>query len=212
MRYERRLFREALVPMTGRQPSASETLHEMPDTSSPMGSPTDEFDVLYREHAPAVLAYCLRRASPDVAEEAVSETFAIAWRRGADTPDSQLAWLLGIARRVLANERGAVRRRRALSERIAVQPMPAPGSPDPPPILEALSRLPAADQEVLMLAAWEGLRSEEAALVLGCSPVAYRIRLHRARRRLTQTWTEGDEESSNGLRVEAALQAEETRT
>lgn len=35
-----------------------------------------------------------------------------------------------------------------------------------------------------MLAAWEGLGSREAGQVLGCSPVAFRLRLHRARQRL----------------------------
>ncbi len=176
-----------------------------------MGSPRDEFDVLYREHAPAVLAYCLRRASPDVAEEAASETFAIAWRRAADSPVS-LAWLLGVARRVLANEHRAVRRRRALNERVATQPTPVSAVDETPQILEALGRLSAVEQEVLRLAAWEELRSEEAAQVLGCSPVAYRIRLHRARRRLMQAMVEVNDEASIDSRVEPRLRAEERRT
>ena len=37
-----------------------------------------------------------------------------------------------------------------------------------------------------MLAAWEELSGSEAARVLGCSATAYRIRLHRARRRLRE--------------------------
>ena len=35
-----------------------------------------------------------------------------------------------------------------------------------------------------MLVGWEGLRSAELARLLGCSPTAARIRLHRARARL----------------------------
>ena len=40
------------------------------------------------------------------------------------------------------------------------------------------------DREVLRLIAWEGLESREAAAVFGCSYGAFRVRLHRARRRL----------------------------
>ena len=35
-----------------------------------------------------------------------------------------------------------------------------------------------------MLAAWEELDSRSASRVLGCTPAAYRLRLHRARRKL----------------------------
>ena len=35
-----------------------------------------------------------------------------------------------------------------------------------------------------MLVAWEGLAPAEAAVVVDCSPEAFRVRLHRARRRL----------------------------
>jgi hypothetical protein len=37
----------------------------------------------------------------------------------------------------------------------------------------------------LMLAGWEGLNAAQMGRVLGCSPTAARIRLHRARARLT---------------------------
>jgi RNA polymerase sigma-70 factor (ECF subfamily) len=37
---------------------------------------------------------------------------------------------------------------------------------------------------VLLLTAWEGLTTDQAATVLGCSPQAFRVRAHRARRRL----------------------------
>jgi RNA polymerase sigma-70 factor, ECF subfamily len=53
-------------------------------------------------------------------------------------------------------------------------------------VLEALAALSEAEREVLMLAAWEELSSSEAARVLGCSATAYRIRLHRARKRLRE--------------------------
>ncbi len=44
-------------------------------------------------------------------------------------------------------------------------------------------RMGASDREILQLVAWEGLNTEELAVVLGSSEVACRVRLHRARRR-----------------------------
>lgn len=48
----------------------------------------------------------------------------------------------------------------------------------------ALASLSECDQEVLRLVAWDGLTSAELAAALGCTPVAARTRLHRARGRL----------------------------
>ena len=48
----------------------------------------------------------------------------------------------------------------------------------------AFAALAETDREVLRLVAWEDLSSEDAAAVLGCSVTAFKVRLHRARRRL----------------------------
>lgn len=48
----------------------------------------------------------------------------------------------------------------------------------------ALASLSERDQEVLRLVAWDGLTPAQVAVVLGCTPVAARTRLHRARGRL----------------------------
>jgi RNA polymerase sigma-70 factor, ECF subfamily len=50
----------------------------------------------------------------------------------------------------------------------------------------ALARLSDGDRELLLLIAWEGLSPAEAASVLGVKPATARVRLLRARRRLTQ--------------------------
>jgi RNA polymerase sigma factor (sigma-70 family) len=159
----------------------------------------DEFDAFYRAHVGDVRAYCLRRADPTLAEDAVAETFAIAWRRRAEITNQPRGWLLGVARRVLANRRRADRRQANVAARLAEQPLAdAAHNADAPPVLDALSRLAPGDQEVLMLAAWEELSSREAARVLGCSPVAARLRLHRARRRLAQSLSEIEDSPSEG--------------
>jgi DNA-directed RNA polymerase specialized sigma24 family protein len=50
--------------------------------------------------------------------------------------------------------------------------------------LDALATLPADDVETLTLVTWHGLSAAEAAAVVGCSPRAFTVRLHRARKRL----------------------------
>jgi DNA-directed RNA polymerase specialized sigma24 family protein len=53
-------------------------------------------------------------------------------------------------------------------------------------IRAALDGLPAADKELLLLVAWDGLSPAQAGSVLGLKPVAARSRLHRARSRLAE--------------------------
>jgi RNA polymerase sigma-70 factor (ECF subfamily) len=50
----------------------------------------------------------------------------------------------------------------------------------------ALARLSEADRELLLLIAWDGLSPAEAATIIGVKPATARVRLLRARRRLTQ--------------------------
>jgi RNA polymerase sigma-70 factor (ECF subfamily) len=138
-----------------------------------------------------VLGYALRRTdNTDDAADVLAETFLTAWRRLDDVPpgDQARLWLYGTARRVLANHRRGERRRLALADRLRGelaasyrQPEFAGGLAE---IAAAFRRLPAADQEVLALAGWEGLAPGDIATVVGCSGNAARIRLHRARRRL----------------------------
>ena len=141
------------------------------------------FERLYREFGPDVLAFCRRRVAPDMADDATAETFLVVWRRLSDVPRSPRGWLLGIARLTLANQLRGVRRRKALIARIGWERSADMHAADPRPVIEALSCLSELDQEALLLSAWDGLNSKEAAQVLRCTPAAFRLRLHRARRR-----------------------------
>lgn len=102
-------------------------------------------------HYQAVRAYLLRRIDPETAQDALAETFLVAWRR-LD------------ARRTLANQRRSISRASALATRLAAQPS-APGSDDElanqraaaETVPAALGRLTEADRETLRLVAWEGL-------------------------------------------------------
>jgi RNA polymerase sigma-70 factor, ECF subfamily len=74
------------------------------DTSWVVGSRI-RFEALFRDHAGAVRVYAARRAGLGDADDVVAEVFVIAWRRIDDLPEDPLPWLLGVARRVLANRR-----------------------------------------------------------------------------------------------------------
>src|SRR3954454_21550319 len=92
--------------------------------------PSVDFEELYRATYPRVLAYARSMASRDDADDAMAETYAIAWRRQRDIPRSaELGWLIGVARRVLANTGRGRRRAGALHALLNLQPR-APG-PDP---------------------------------------------------------------------------------
>ena len=144
-----------------------------------------ELEALWHEWHRHVLAYALRRADPATAEDVVAETFLIAWRRLADVPERPLPWLLGVARRVLANQRRGERRRRALVDhlRVRTSAAAAPEAASEGRALRALASLGERDREALLLHAWEGLDHAEAGTVMGCSAATFAVRLHRARQR-----------------------------
>ena len=149
----------------------------------------ERFEGLFRENHAAVRGYALRRAPADLAQDAVAETFLVAWRRLDDVPGDPLPWLLGVARRVLANQRRTAERGAALERRLAgatAAPSPDPGEAagEAEAVRAALDRLSERDREALMLVAWHGLSGERAARAAGCTRAAFAVRLHRARARL----------------------------
>lgn len=163
-------------------------------TPASMAERRVRFEALYLSTYDALLGYALRRVEePADAADVVAETFLTAWRRIDDVPPDAEArpWLFGVARRVLSNQRRALRRRTDLVETLRAElptvmttiALAAEEAPDVRSIGAAFRRVPEADREVLALIAWEGLDRHEVALVLGCSRATVRVRLHRARRR-----------------------------
>jgi RNA polymerase sigma-70 factor, ECF subfamily len=150
------------------------------------------FTRLFSECYSPVLAFARRRLEPDVAQDVVAETFLTAWRRLDEITAEPLPWLYRIAGHAVANQRrGQVRRshlndraRRLMGEGAA--PDPADGVIESRLLVEAFNALGERDREALRLVMWEGLPTKEAAFVLECSPAAFTVRLHRARRRLSR--------------------------
>lgn len=120
----------------------------------------------------------------------LAETYLIAWRRIAAMPDEPDArpWLFTVARNVLANQNRATTRRAALTETLIAEAARTVGAHQrtfgASGLERALALLPEPDREVLLLCGWDGLTPSQIATVVGCSPPAARVRLHRARRRL----------------------------
>ena len=154
-----------------------------------METSRDAFEAMFRAHYDDLLRFAVRRVGPDAAADVVADVFLVAWRRREAIPsDAARLWLFGVAGNVINNERRGQLRRTRLLEKAAAEPP----SLDPADntaadaVSAAFDSLAEPDQEVLRLTEWEQLSAAEAAVVLGCSTAAFRVRLHRARRRLAE--------------------------
>jgi RNA polymerase sigma-70 factor (ECF subfamily) len=153
---------------------------------------SQEFARLVDRTMADVSRYALRRAPTAAdAEDAVAETYAVAWRRRQSIPDepSAVPWLFGVCRNVLANQRRSHGRWARLVHRVGgLRDTGAAPDPDTAadvdPIRRALGTLPDTDAELLRLLAWEQLSQAEAGVVLGMSENAVALRASRARRKL----------------------------
>jgi RNA polymerase sigma factor (sigma-70 family) len=156
------------------------------------------FAELYRRHYGPVRDFCRRRVPSDLVDDAVAETFLVAWRRLEDVPpgDAALVWLYAVAYRVIGHLWRSAARRRRLEDRLrSVVRRPAAAADESVIygaeyrlVLEAAERLAATDAEVLRLVAWEQLCVVDIAAVLGIAPNAVNQRLHRARRNLAHEY------------------------
>jgi RNA polymerase sigma-70 factor (ECF subfamily) len=155
------------------------------------------FEAAFDAHHTHVLAFALRRVDGRaMAEDVVSETFAVVWQKRDLIPNEPLAWIYAIARRVIANQRRSEARRGRLHDRVlAAGEIPSVGDAavrveERATVLGAFASLSETDQEVLRLIAWDDVSTAEGAQVLDCTPAAFRVRLHRARRALQRALEE----------------------
>lgn len=160
-------------------------------TENDAAEPEQRFIALWTEHGPRVMAYALRHLDPDSAQDVVSETFLVAWRRLASVPDDPLPWLLVVARNTISNlRRSGHRQARVAVElqrfRQIAEPADAADvlATERTAVLAQLAALTPKEREALLLVAWDGLTPKQAAKVAGCSLAAFHVRLFRARRRL----------------------------
>ena len=153
------------------------------------------FERLAQVVAGSLHRYLLRRADAGLAEDVLSETMLVLWRRIDDVPGlgtgsvpdpgEVLPWCYGVARGCLANARRAEGRRLRLLERLVrtQRQLPA-GAADHSGLHAALGALGELDREVVRLWAWEGLAPRQIAEVTGLTSNAVSIRLNRVKKKL----------------------------
>jgi RNA polymerase sigma-70 factor, ECF subfamily len=144
-------------------------------------------------HLPEVVAYARRRGSRD--PEAVgAEALTIAWRKLAVVPaDDARPWLFATARNLMLAE---WRKASAAFGSDEIPETTLEAGPEvqilDPELKRCLRALSVRDREALLLVAWEDLTPALAARSLGVSQAAFRVRLHRSRKRLRRLLEAGD--------------------
>jgi RNA polymerase sigma factor (sigma-70 family) len=162
----------------------------------------EAFATFWRRHISTVMAFGIHRcASSDDVADLVADTFLAAYRAAgryrAETATAA-PWLLGIATRLASNQHRTLARWLRAHRRAAGEPPRFTGEEyeaveaaidaarQAPHVQAALRAVPAGDRKLLELVAYSQLSPSEAALALGISPNAARLRLARARRRLRE--------------------------
>lgn len=164
-----------------------------------IGTDPDLFEAFYREHVEDLQRFVARRVGDrERAADLTAEIFLAAidsahrYRPRRGTPK---AWLYGIARVLVANDRRQRGRERAGEERLrgsalldeedtARMDARLDAAAQSRRLYAAMDRLPEAERAVLELVAIDELTVGEAAAAAGVRPVTARVRLHRARRKL----------------------------
>jgi RNA polymerase sigma factor (sigma-70 family) len=163
------------------------------DPAADNRDPRSRFRSLYESTFRDIYAFVARsQGTGSDTDDVVAETYLAAWRRINDVPASpeDRLWMYGVARNTLARFQRTRQRRRHLLSRLSSQPDSVAPPIEPhsrhPEVLEAVSHLPKREREAVHLIYWVGLSQDEAATVMGCSANALRIRLHRAKKRLSR--------------------------
>src|SRR4051812_40768867 len=177
---------------------------EAPADVGSIATDPDTFEMFYREHLETVQRFVARRvADPHLAADLTAEVFLAAVESASSyRPDRGVpaAWLVGVARNVLATEfrrqsrdRAAMRRssgRRVLdADSLARIEERIDAEREARALYDALASLRPRDRALMELVALDGLSVTEAAAVLGVKPGTARVRLHRNRARVQSQLT-----------------------
>ena len=157
-----------------------------------IGGSQAAFDLLYQRIGTRLFGYLIRLTHErERAEDLLQITFTKLHRardsylRGAPV----LPWVFAIARRAFLDERRHVRSRQEDLSHDGTLPEPAPEAA-PGPLSDALelalARLPNNYREAIVLTKITGLSMVEAAEVLGTTPTAIKLRVHRGYKELRQ--------------------------
>lgn len=166
-----------------------------------IGHDADALEAVYRAHVRDVERFVMRRVrDPFVVADLTADVFvraiesAASYRPEAGRP---VAWLFGIARHVVATHHRSVGREQATMRRIDARALvdadayerlqeQIDAAARARAMHDALMALPDGLRDVIELVVVDELPLTQVAEVLSITPVAARVRLHRARARLRQ--------------------------
>lgn len=157
-------------------------------STNPAAQHSEFRDCFHRTHR-RLYAYVRRHCDEADCDDVIAEVYAAAWRHFSQLPTDPMPWLIGAARKVLANHwRSRSRRQRLAADIAGIESLAAPDladqSLDRLTLVTALAKLSEDDRDLLLMVGWDGLDGDGVAAALGCSAEAARTRLSRARRRL----------------------------
>jgi RNA polymerase sigma-70 factor, ECF subfamily len=170
-----------------------------PEQMRYIGTDPDLFAVFYREHVEDLQQFIARRVGDrERAADLTAEIFLAAIHsahRYRPRRAAPKAWLYGIARVRVAEDRRQLGRERAREERLRGSALldtddaaridaRIDAAASSRRLYEAMDRLPEAERAVLELVALDELSIADAAAAAGIRAGTARVRLHRARRRL----------------------------
>ena len=155
----------------------------------------EAFARLYDRYATPVYRFLVRLLRDSAAAEDVTQHAFLRVHEGRHSFDERRSfrtWIFTIARRLAANwmERHGSSGGEDLDEELA-DPLPSPdrravARDEARAVERALRTLATEDAEVLLLSRYEDLSYEEIGGVVGCSPDAAKMRVHRALKRLAE--------------------------
>ena len=142
-----------------------------------------------------------RRIAPaHLAEDLTGEVFLVVWEKVCAGSHPETAYVVGIARNLLRSAYKASAKASKLRLALAYEQLRP--TVDNPQVAGALARTREAERELPLLTYWDSFTSEEIATILGTTPGAIRVRLHRARKSFTQAL--GTDSLQNGPLGEAS--------
>lgn len=164
---------------------------ELAQTTAAEADPLAELSAVYEEHIAFVWRVVGRLGVPaEAVADVAQDVFLVVQRRLPDYDGraSMRAWLAGICRGVVANERRSRARRRRRLELLPTPPSPDPRTHDRMEMGELVARglaeLVPQQREVLVLCDIEGVEPREVAEMIGVSRNTIYSRLRLGRRKM----------------------------
>lgn len=147
----------------------------------PAPSAEERFAAIHSACHDTVYRYLARRIIPaHLAEDLTGEVFMIVWEKVRSGINPETAYVVGIARNLLRHAYKASAKASKLRSALAYEHLRPPVAN--PHIAGVLASMKESERELLLMTYWDSFTSEEIAVILGSTPGAIRVRIHRARK------------------------------